>query len=267
MQHLRATPRLTILNRVTEAKKAAEAELITPRVVGWLVPGEPGAAMGYLDKAQRFSSMSTSRSGGSGTADLMERAAERKRRTRNNPDLPQDPAELDRLMASIEPYRGNVPVQLLPTSQYGRLQTEHGSSQIGGAVANYVERENERQAAVDAGLENPYEHQVGRTGAQGFYLFLMPYGNKLDSFPAEVCELTYLNQLRMPKHGFDSVPDSIGNLKELKFLDLSGNAIERFPDSIGNLTNLKTLKIKENPLAPGELERLKSLLPDCKIKS
>ena len=70
----------------------------------------------------------------------------------------------------------------------------------------------------------------------------------------------------MPKHGFDSVPESIGNLKHLKFLDLSGNKIERLPDSLGNLTRLKTLKIKDNPLAPGELDRLKALLPGCKIK-
>ena len=35
---------------------------------------------------------------------------------------------------------------------------------------------------------------------------------------------------------------------------------------MAKLTNLKTLKIKDNPLAPGELERLKTLLPECKIK-
>ena len=42
---------------------------------------------------------------------------------------------------------------------------------------------------------------------------------------------------------------------------------ERDPDSIGKLRNLKTLKLKGNPLAEGEVERLKSLLPGCKIKS
>ena len=75
-----------------------------------------------------------------------------------------------------------------------------------------------------------------------------------------------LNQLRMPKHGFSEVPEAIGELTNLRYLDLSGNQIERFPDSVGKLTNLKTLKIKGNPLAPGELERLTTLLPGCKIK-
>ena len=138
---------------------------------------------------------------------------------------------------------------------------------IGDAIDTHAEAANERQAAVDAGLENPYERQVGRTATQGFILFLMPYGNKLEEFPAEVCELTHLNQLRIPKHGFDEVPEAIGKLTALKYLDLSGNKIERFPDSIGKLTNLKTLKVKDNPLLPGELERLKTLLPGCKIKS
>ena len=148
------------------------------------------------------------------------------------------------------------------------LAEQHASTSIGDAVAAYVEQTQEQEQAIEEGRENRYERQVGRTASQGFYLFLMPYGNKLDAFPEEVTELTHLNQLRLPKHGFTVVPETIGQLTELKFLDLSGNNIERLPDSIANLTNLKTLKAQGNPLADGELERLKSLLPKkCKIKS
>jgi len=234
--------------------------------IAQLVLGDYTAAVNNMDKAMRYTSMVTSRSSGTGTQDLILRARERKHRDRKNPDLPTDPTELDRLIASVERHRGRVPVRLLPNSELERLRGEHVSSSIGDAVAEHAAESNEQQAAVDAGLENRYERQVGRTAAQGFYLFLMPYGNKLDEFPEEICELTHLNQLRMPKHGFDSVPEAIGNLKHLKFLDLSGNKIERLPDSMAELTNLKTLKLKDNPLRPGELERLEALLPGCKIK-
>jgi len=234
--------------------------------IAQLTLGDYTAAVNNLEKSQRYSSMVTSRSSGTGTQDLIARARERKHRERKNTDLPTDPAKLERLMASVEGFRGRLPVRMLPISELQRLRDEHTAASIGDAVTAHVEGVNEQQAAVEAGLENRYERQVGRTAAQGFYLFLMPYGNKLDEFPEEICELTHLNQLRMPKHGFSSVPEAIGNLTHLKYLDLSGNNIERLPDSMGNLTDLKTLKIKDNPLQPGELDRLKALLPGCKIK-
>jgi len=234
--------------------------------IAHLVLGDYTAAVDNLEKSRRYSSMTTSRSGGTGSQDLILRARERKHRDRKNPDLPTDPVELETLVTSVERFRGRVPVRVLPTSELQRLRTEHASAAIGDAVVAHLEEANEQQAAIEAGRENRYERQVGRTTSQGFYLFLMPYGNKLDEFPQEVCELTHLNQLRMPKHGFNSVPAEIGNLSNLKMLDLSGNNIERLPDSIANLTKLKTLKIKDNPLAPGELERIQSLLPGCKIK-
>ncbi len=234
--------------------------------IAQLTLGDYAAAVNNMEKSQRYSSMVTSRTNGTGTQDLILRARERRHRDRKNPDLPTDPDELDRLIASVDRFRGQVPVRVLPTSELQRLRTEHASSSIGDAVIAHVEAVNEQQAAVEAGLENRYERQVGRTASQGFYLFLRPYGNKLDEFPEEICELTHLNQLRMPKHGFSFVPEAIGNLRHLRYLDLSGNNIERLPDSMVNLTDLKTLKIKDNPLAPGELARLKALLPGCKIK-
>ena len=49
-------------------------------------------------------------------------------------------------------------------------------------------------------------------------------------------------------------------------LNLTGNRIETLPEEIGRLENLKVLTLKDNPLAPGEVDRLKELLPGCKIK-
>ena len=111
----------------------------------------------------------------------------------------------------------------------------------------------------------------------------------LTDFPPEICELTYLNQLRFAGHGYGSVPEEIGHLTELKVLDLSRNNLEsipasiRFldklskldlskneiaslPDEIGDLQGLKTLNLKGNPLVPGEAERIQQLLPETKVK-
>lgn len=235
--------------------------------VASLVLGDSAAAVLYLEKANRYTSMTTSRTNGSGSHDLLERARERNRRRRGIRHLPDTNEELSKMIHAVEQYRGQIPIHLVSVDQTAELMTEHAARSIGAAISETVHNENIRQEEIAAGRENPFERQVGRTASQGFYLFLMPYGNKLDEFPEEVCDLTHLNQLRMPKHGFTTIPDSIGNLSALKVLDLSGNQIEQLPDSIGKLTNLKTLKLKDNPLAPGELERIQKLLPKCKIKS
>ena len=59
----------------------------------------------------------------------------------------------------------------------------------------------------------------------------------------------------------------IGGLTRLRKLDLSNNRLERLPEGIGALNRLKSLQLRGNPLAAGELERLKRLLPRCKIKA
>jgi hypothetical protein len=252
--------------------------------------GEPARAVEHLAKANRFSSMTTSRSSGTGTADLMARAQMRKSRARSNVELPETPGELEALMRESDRFRGKTPIRTLPHRELVRLQTEHVAF-VGESILDALEAQREEQeAAVASGAENKYERMVGNTAMQGFYLFLMPYPEKLDAFPSEVCALTYLNRLRMPNHTFDSVPadigmltelevldlsgnrirtlpPTIGDLKSLTKLDLSGNRIESLPDSIGRLERLKQLQLKGNPLVPGELERLKKLLPRCKIKA
>jgi hypothetical protein len=243
-----------------------------------------------MEKAQRYTSMTTSRSSGTGTSDLMARARMRKSRANSNVELPDDPAELEALMHRVNAFRGKIPVVTVSEHDKLRLETEHVAF-VGETILDAVEAEQaEREEAVASGKENRYEKLVGNTAMQGFYLFLVPYPEKLEAFPTEVCELTYLNRLRMPNHRFDSVPEAIGNMEHLEVLDLSGNRIQSLPSTIGGLTslkkldlsgnqirtlpeeigrleNLKQLQLKGNPLAPGEAERLKKLLPGCKIKA
>lgn len=257
--------------------------------VAWMALGDSAAAVAHLEKANRYSSMVTARSGGTGSADLIARARMRKGRSRSNVALPEG-RELETLMQSTERFRGRIPIVVLAPTELARLEEEHLSVSTAGFVEAVAEERAEIDDAIASGKENRYERLVGRTAMQGFYLFLMPYPQKMESFPAEVCELTHLNRLRVPNHSFTQLPETIGNLRDLEVLDLagnrihtvppaigeleklrklnlSGNSIESLPDSISRLKNLKVLELKDNPLAEGELRRLKQLLPRCKIKA
>ena len=66
--------------------------------------------------------------------------------------------------------------------------------------------------------------------------------------------------------GFEEIADPPSLVGDGIVAALAAGDFHLFPDSMANLTELKTLKIKDNPLAPGELERLKTMLPGCKIK-
>jgi len=254
-----------------------------------LAMGDAGAAVRHLEQATRLG-MAVSNSKGVGSGDLLERARERKLRASRNPGSGNSrPADLDERVARTNAYRGTIPVVALPASQLARLESAHADF-AGNLIVETAEAEAaERDAAIASGADNPYERMVTRTSVQGFVLFLMPFPRRLDSFPVEVCELRHLNQLRVAGHGYETVPEQIGELRDLKMLDLSGNRIQsipasiRFldrlakldlsnnritalPEEIGDLKDLKTLNLKGNPLEPGEAERLRQLLPDCKIK-
>ena len=255
----------------------------------WITLGDPARAVTHLQKASRASSMTTSRSDGTGTSDLLQRATERKARVGLNDALRNDPVRLDAVMRETNGFRGKVPVTVLYSHELARLRDEYRGFVGRTIIETMADANTEHEAAVASGEESRYERMVGQTAVQGYFLFLMPYPEKLDAFPHEVCELTHLNRLRIPNHNFGDLPEEIGNLTELevldlsgnqirelptsirgleklKKLDLSGNRIESLPEEIGQLKNLKVLQLKGNPLAPGEVQRLKKLLPRCKIK-
>ncbi|MDH3784958.1 MAG: leucine-rich repeat domain-containing protein, partial [Acidobacteriota bacterium] len=181
-------------------------------------------------------------------------------------------------------YRGKIPLTVFGGERYETLSAVH----LEQATVRLVQ-DIATEKATDEGVVNRYENQVMHTSTQGFVLFLMPYGNKLDTFPDEILELTHLNRLRAPGHGIEKLPDDIGQLSALEVLDLSGNRIigvpgnigqmtqlrkldlannriERLPDEISRLQSLKSLSLKGNPISDQELSRIRRLLPNCKIK-
>ena len=88
----------------------------------------------------------------------------------------------------------------------------------------------------------------------------------LTTVPEFIGNLTNLRVLSFYKTNLTELPDWIGNLTNLTKLYLNRNNLTRLPESIGNLTNLNILGFADNPISESELERLKSLLPNCKLR-
>lgn len=87
------------------------------------------------------------------------------------------------------------------------------------------------------------------------------YGNKIDSIPDRISELTQLEKLYVGRNNLKYIPASIGELKNLKILSLQYNEIDSLPEEIGDLTSLEQLWLNQNKLTslPESLGNLKEL--------
>lgn len=90
--------------------------------------------------------------------------------------------------------------------------------------------------------------------------------NQLKELPLEVGNISDLKSLSLAYNKITVIPSEISNLSNLEFLDLVHNPVNNLPDEIKNLKNLKTLEIEEGQFSKEELQRIKSLLPNTKIK-
>ena len=89
--------------------------------------------------------------------------------------------------------------------------------------------------------------------------------NHLTSLPAEIGRLTNLMTLSLGENRLTSLPAEIGRLTNLKLLDLSNNQLTSLPAEIGQLTNLTMLGLRHNKISNSEREKIKHLLPKCRI--
>ncbi|KAH7622124.1 putative Leucine-rich repeat-containing protein 1 [Nannochloris sp. 'desiccata'] len=78
----------------------------------------------------------------------------------------------------------------------------------------------------------------------------------LPSIPAQVFELTELEELSLAGNNISILPPEIGKLTLLERLQLSGNELKHFPEEIGELKALKGLWVHGN-----RLQSLPDLLP------
>lgn len=90
--------------------------------------------------------------------------------------------------------------------------------------------------------------------------------SKLKRLPEEICKLKNLKRLTIAWGGkLEELPDNIGRLENLELLDLYRNNLTYLPESIKELKNLKRLILGENNFSKQEQEKIKAMLPNCKI--
>ena len=96
-----------------------------------------------------------------------------------------------------------------------------------------------------------------------WYLY-MPYC-KIDSLPAEIGDFKNLKTLDLTYNDLNQLPAQIGELKKLEVLSLKGNDLSYLPVEIGKLKKLKYLNLEGNTISKEEQQKIKKLLPGCKI--
>jgi len=89
--------------------------------------------------------------------------------------------------------------------------------------------------------------------------------NNLPSLPFAIGSLKSLERLDLDSNNITSLPAEIGKMRSLIWLYLSDNNLTTLPAEIGNLQGLKRLFLQDNPIPETEQQRIRSLLPNCKI--
>ncbi|MEM9981780.1 MAG: leucine-rich repeat domain-containing protein, partial [Bacteroidota bacterium] len=78
-------------------------------------------------------------------------------------------------------------------------------------------------------------------------------------------QLHHLDSLYLHGNQFTSFPMAITQLHQLTELTLLGNQITEIPTQIAQLKQLKRFTLQRNPLSPKEIQKIRTLLPHCKI--
>mgnify|MGYP003602083385 FL=1 len=89
--------------------------------------------------------------------------------------------------------------------------------------------------------------------------------NKLNYIDSEIGELKNLRILILNNNQLKELPNEIGKLESLMYLEIGNNQLTSLPEEISHLTNLQELHIERNNLSEIEKDRIKKLLPKCKI--
>lgn len=94
---------------------------------------------------------------------------------------------------------------------------------------------------------------------------LVLHGNNLSELPQTFNQLSSLIRLQLGRNQFKKIPMMLCEMTHLEVLYLNDNKLSVFPDDFANLQNLKRLYLFNNPIAPKELKRIQTLLPNTRI--
>jgi len=90
-------------------------------------------------------------------------------------------------------------------------------------------------------------------------------GNELKRLPSEIGLLSKLKRLDLVSNELEYLPPEIGHLSNLEYLSLRHNNLKKLPDDIAYLRNIRNLDLSFNKISRQEKEKIKKLLPNCKI--
>ncbi len=102
-------------------------------------------------------------------------------------------------------------------------------------------------------------------GELGNLTLLYLDGNQLDSLPGQIGKLENLRGLGLLGNKLKSLPKEIGELGNLTMLDLGGNELKNLPLEIVKLKKLMDLNLYGNPIPQPEKEKIRKLLPNCRV--
>lgn len=92
-------------------------------------------------------------------------------------------------------------------------------------------------------------------------------GNNLTgALPAEIRQLTNLEELDASSNKLTGIPAEIGQLSKLRIANFANNNISGLPLEIGNLKNLQTLDLRGNPnVSAYDIGQIQPKIPDAQI--
>lgn len=98
-------------------------------------------------------------------------------------------------------------------------------------------------------------------------LYLVGFQSDLTTIPENVFQFTKLDTLGLICNQIKELPPSFSKLAGLKALHIDYNPIKTLMPIEGTIKELEILTIKETEISLPEIESLKKLNPNCKIKS
>jgi hypothetical protein len=97
-------------------------------------------------------------------------------------------------------------------------------------------------------------------------LYIINFRNFVNKVPDEIFQFKNLDLLSLVNNSIDNLPLSINNLKKLKGLFVDINPVKTIAGSISQLRQLQNLGISKTGISEEEKDKIKLLLPNCKIE-